>query len=75
MGDEHRRKTVLSSDAGQKIVHFEPGQSVESAERLVEQQHFRSTDQRARQRDPLSLSARQEDRGPFVGAFGEPDRS
>ena len=52
MGDEHRRKAVLSSDAGQKIVHFEPGQSVESAERLVEQQQVRTADQRPRQRHP-----------------------
>ena len=53
-------------------MHLDPGQRVERAERLVEQQQARAADQGARQRHALPLAAR-EHRRPVVGAVGEAD--
>ena len=72
VGDEHGGEAVLPPDALQKLVHLGAGQRVERAEGLVEEQHARPADQRARKRHALALAAG-EDGGPIVGAVGEAD--
>ena len=56
----------------EQAVHLDPGQRVERAERLVEQQHAGPADQGAGQRHALALAAGQH-RRPVVGAVGEAD--
>ena len=63
---------MLAPDAVEQPVHLDPGQRVERAERLVEEEHAGAADQRAGERDALLLAAG-EDRRPIVGAVGEPD--
>ena len=53
-------------------VHLDPGQRVQRAERLVEQQQVGLADQRPGQRDPLGLAAGQRQR-PGVALLGEAD--
>ena len=65
-------KPCSRPDALQQAVHLAAGQRVERAERLVEEQDARAADERARERDALTLSARQHGR-PVVGAVGEAD--
>ena len=72
VGDEHGGEAMLAPDAREQLVHLGAGQRIERAERLVEEQHARAADQRARQRDALLLAAG-EDRRPVVGAVGEAD--
>ena len=67
MGDEDRGEPVLHPGPMQQVLHLEPRQGVEGAERLVEHQHAGPADQRARQRDTALLAARQS-LGPFAGA-------
>ena len=55
-----------------QLVHLDPGQRVEGAERLVEQQQVGLADQGAGQRDPLGLTAGQRQR-PGVVLLGEAD--
>ena len=59
-------------DPGQEVVHLHPGQRVERAERLVEQEQPRPADQGARQGDALALAAGQDGR-PVAGR-GRPGR-
>ncbi len=59
MGDEQHRGAGLPADAQQQIIHLQPGQLVERAERLVHQQQVRLMDERAAQRDALLHAAGQ----------------
>ena len=59
MGDEDEGDADLALDALQLDLHLLAQLEVEGAERLVEQEHARVVDERARQRDPLLLPAGQ----------------
>ena len=59
MRHEQHRGAGLAPDAQQQVVHLQPRQFVERAERLVHQQQFRLMDQRAAKRDALLHAARQ----------------
>jgi hypothetical protein len=63
--DQHGGEFVFEPDALGQLVHFKPGQRVERAERLVQQQNARSRDECARKRYPLALAAGKH-RGPIV---------
>ena len=71
VGDEHERDPDLALDALELELHLLAQLQVERAERLVEQQHLGLVDDRARQRDPLSLAAR-ELRRLASAVLGEP---
>ena len=57
VGDEHERDADLALDRLQLDLHLLAELEVESAERLVEQQHRRPVDQRPGERDALALAA------------------
>ena len=59
VGHVDERDADLALDAFQLDLHVLPQLQVERAERFVEQEHPRAVDERARERDPLPLSARQ----------------
>ena len=59
MGDEDERDADLALDLLQLDLHLLAELEVERAERLVEQQHLGPVHQRAGQRDPLPLAARE----------------
>ena len=50
------------TEVADELLHAQPGERVERGERLVEQEQLRIAHQRARQRDPLRLTARQRGR-------------
>src|SRR5882757_8543293 len=56
MRHQDRGERLFLPDPLQKPLHRNPRQRIERAERLVERQHPRARDQRARQRHPLLLS-------------------
>ena len=56
---QDRGKALIVPDPLQQPLHRNPRQRIERAERLVERQHARMADQRARQRHALLLSAGQ----------------
>ena len=62
VGDEDERDPDLVLDRLQLDLHLLAQLQVEGAERLVEQQHLRTVDERAGQRDALALTA-----GELVG--------
>jgi len=72
MRDQHGGEFLLEPDALQKLLHFDPGQRIERAKRLVENQDARLADERAGERHTLLLAAGQH-QGPFIGAVGEAD--
>ena len=57
VGDEDRRDAELALDFAQLDLHRGAQILVERGKRLIEQQHGRIDDQRARQRDALLLAA------------------
>ena len=57
VGHEHERAADLLVDAAQLLLHGLAQLEVEGGERLVEQQHARAHDERARQRHALLLAA------------------
>ena len=57
VGDVQHRHVPAGPQFVQQPVHLEPGQRVERAERLVEQEEVGLADQGAGQRDPLCLTA------------------
>ena len=59
MRHQDRGKALIVPDPLQQPLHRNPRQRIERAERLVERQHARPADQRARQRHALLLSAGQ----------------
>ena len=59
VGDEHGGHALLVVQAAQPLPQLRADVRVERAERLVEQQHLRLDRQRARERHPLALTARQ----------------
>ena len=67
----HERDADLALDLLQLDLHLLAQLQVERTERLVEQQHRRQVDERARERDPLPLAARELAR-LGLGAVGEP---
>ena len=70
--DQHGGEPVARPDPRQQVVHLHPGQRVERAERLVEQQQPRPADQGAGQRHALALAAGQHGR-PVAGTIGQAD--
>jgi hypothetical protein len=70
--EQHGGRLMPDPQADHEPVHGDPGQRVERAERLVEQQQPRLADQGPRQRGPLRLAAGQRDR-PGRSALGQPD--
>ena len=64
VGDVDEGDADLALQRLQLALHLLAQLEVEGAERLVQQQHFRLIDQRARQRDPLALAARERRRPP-----------
>ena len=72
MGDQDRGGADGALDLAQLDLHLLAQLGVEIRERLVEQQHVRLDDQRARQRDALLLAARHPPR-IAVGETCQPD--
>ena len=70
VGDQQDRGPVAGAQLLDEGVHPHPGQGVEGAERLVEQQQLGLADQRPGQRRPLGLAARQ-GLGPVVLVAGQ----
>ena len=68
--DVDERDPDLALDPLQLDLHPLAELQVERAERLVQQQHLRAVDERARERDSLALSAR-ELRGPACAVAGQ----
>ena len=71
--DHHGRLAELVDRVAQEAEHVVARRRVEVAGRLVREQHARARDERARDRDPLLLAAR-ELRRPVPAAIGDPDR-
>jgi len=59
VGHEQRREAELREDAGEFVAHLAPGDCVQRAERLVEQQHARLSGYGPRERCALALTARE----------------
>jgi len=57
MRDEHGGEFLLAPDALQQKLHFDAGERVERAERLIQRQDLRMGDKRPRQRNTLLLAA------------------
>ncbi len=57
MRDEQHRRTGFLADAQEKIVHLQPRQFIQRAERLIHQQQFRLVDQRTAEGDTLLHAA------------------
>src|SRR5579875_108871 len=72
VGNQQHRRPVTLPQAQHQAVHADPGERVQGAERLVEEQQAGSTDQRAGQRHPLRLTAGKGE-GPRVGVLRQPD--
>ncbi len=70
MGDHQRRQRELGQHVLQLAAHRGASVRVERRQRLVEQQHVGIAGQRARQRDPLALAARQPP-GALAGQVGD----
>ncbi len=68
----HQDRDPVVVEAGQQLHDLERPRRVEVARRLVRQQHARRGDDRARDRDPLLLPARQFG-GRVVPPVGQPD--
>ena len=66
MRDVDERRAELVLDALQLELHLLAQLHVERAERLVEQQRGGPVDERARERDPLLLAARELPRPPAL---------
>ena len=73
MRDVHEREADLGLDPLELELHLAAQLEVERAERLVEQQHLGTVDDRAGQRDALLLAAG-ELRGLAVGEVAELDQ-
>ncbi len=69
MGDQEDRAPVQPPQLGDERLHLAPGQRVQRAERLVQQQEFGLPHQRTGQRDALRLPA-----GQRLGPYGRPLR-
>jgi hypothetical protein len=72
MRHEHDRRLVGPPQPQHELVRLDPGERVEGAERLVQEQQLRLTDERAGQRDALTLPARERPR-PRFGAIPQAD--
>ena len=76
VGHVDERDADLDLDPLELDLHLLPQLQVERAERLVEQEDPRSVDERTRERDPLTLPARQLGDAPIAVAVEvyEPER-
>jgi hypothetical protein len=72
VGDKQDGGRVPAAELLEQRVHPDPGQRVKRSEWLVEQQQLRLTNQCARQRDPLRLTAGQR-LGPVAFVVGQAD--
>ena len=72
MGGYDDRRAMALGEAGEQLDHVGARLRVEIAGRLVGQDHARLVRQRARDRHPLLLAAREMHR-QVTGARGEPD--
>jgi hypothetical protein len=54
---QQHAEPVGTPQVEKQTAHRQPGQRVQSAERLVEQQQIRLGDERTRKRNPLRLTA------------------
>ena len=70
VGDQQHGRLVPTAQGEQQPVHLDPGERVERAERLVEQEQFGLAHQRAGQRDTLRLSPGQRP-WPHLGLLGQ----
>src|SRR4051812_44398920 len=57
MGDEERREAAATPQGDELLLHGEPGEGIELAERLVEEEELRIVDEGARQRHALRHAA------------------
>jgi hypothetical protein len=72
VGDQQHRGAVPVVELAQQVVHLDPGERVEGAERLVGEQQGGLAHERSGQRDPLLLPTGQLV-GPGAFAAREPD--
>ena len=70
--DVHGGNTLIALQALDFVAHFDAQSSIEGRQRLVEQKRLRPEHQRARERDPLLLPARQLT-GKFFGLRNQTD--
>ncbi|MNF93199.1 hypothetical protein D3C84_758670 [compost metagenome] len=71
MGHQQHGEAVLLPEPLDQLLHFNAGQGIQGAQRLIQQQQARLVDQRPGQGHPLLLPAGQRCR-PFVGAIRQP---
>ncbi len=57
VGHQQHTETLFAPKIEQQLAHAEPGERIQRAERLVEQQQLRLGHQRPRQRNTLRLTA------------------
>ena len=57
MGHENRGEHLLAPDLFQQLLHLQPGQRVEGAQRLVQQEQPGMGDEGAGERHALALAA------------------
>ncbi len=74
VGDHHRRQAELALQGADLDAHFQAQLGIQVGQRFVEQQHVGSDHDRAGQRDPLLLAARQLAR-QAVGQMVEPHQT
>ncbi len=72
VGDEQDGRAMAGAQLLQECVHLDPGEGVEGAEGLVEQQQLRIADEGSGEGNPLGLAAREGD-GPGPVVVGEAD--
>jgi len=70
VGHQQRGEAVMQPERFDQAMHLNPGEGVERAQRLVEQQQARRVDQCPGERDALPLAAGKH-RRPVAGAVGE----
>ena len=70
--DEDDREAQLAKEVVELAAHGRPGMGVERRERLVEEQHVRVAGERPRERDALTLAARDLP-GPGIGEPSDPE--
>ncbi|MNN13011.1 hypothetical protein D3C81_1260270 [compost metagenome] len=73
VGDQQHGEAMLAPQTFDQLLHLDPGQSVQRAERLIQQQQPWLMDQRPGQGYTLLLATGQR-RRPFIGTIGQADR-
>ena len=59
MGDQHRRRTLLTVDLKQQVLHIGTGHFIQRTEGLIQQQHLGLARQATSQRGALGHAAGQ----------------